>query len=657
MSTRFRINALEIVTRNSGNPPRREFSSGLNLIIGPPGSGKSTIIELIKFGLGLKFRKTPVVERKVLEVRVEIEAGTQELQLTRSTVTPAEVLVHDLITQEDIGAYPVSTDDPEVPTIAKRLLSWLGIRDDVSFTVGKKRDTLTFAHVWDYIHVPQSDIDQRIAHHDSSTLSQRRRRLFQLLFDMIDSELQELENQLLSAKDTLRQTQRRQEGVAAFQERAELPSESDLRRELDAAWQRRDRIAESLTEVRSAMGIHDDRVLTLQGLLGTNRSSIIRTQEVLRALNEVQTERNSRITELAESLDRAQRVNSSSSLLAPIEFSQCPRCMQSIDERGPSVPEHSCRLCLQDEPEPTQGEDSDRKAKPEDTLPLVILGESGAQEVQLSQQREELLSLHAQGDREKATLTSHLEYLQEGNRELRSEIELLTGTNGPHTEELSRVREALATAEAEIGNLENFLGVNSQINSFQEDVTRAQNKVDSVQEERQSREEFVQNSNDELLEQMSQRYNGLLHSLRTPNVEQGRISTIDYLPYIDDTRFDRVNISGGNQVPFIVGYWLTLQSIALPNPNYRLPSCLILDSPQKSLGPLQTLSLNLYKRIQDIADAPENPFQVFVVDTNLPSDFEPAHGLIKVNYPSPGIPGITHRGPQDALLVEEMEDE
>ncbi len=655
MSTRFRINTLEVETDRPEELSRREFSGGLNLIIGPPGSGKSTIIELVKFGLGLKFRKTPVVERKVLKVHVEIEAGTQELRLSRSTVTPGEVQVYDLTLQEDIGSYPVSDSTSEVPTIGKRLLEWLGIRDDVDFTVNGQRDTLTFAHVWDYVHVSQSDIDQRIAHHDASGVTQRRRRLFQLLFDMIDQRLQDLEEQLLKARDHLRQSKRRNEGVTAFRERASLPSGSDVRQGLAEAQQRRDRLSESLAALRSAMGTRDDRALTLQGLLETNRNSVLRTREALQSLDGVQGERRSRVAELEREFDRVQRVNSAGGLLAHIEFSQCPRCMQSIVERGPSVPENTCRLCLQDEPEPAPEEGLRRRTGREGALPLVIPGESGAQEVQLTQQREELMALHRQGEREREVLHTHLEQLQAGNRELREEIELLTGANSPHVEELSLVREALARTEAEIGRLEDALGVDLQIASFQEDVAQAEAKVNTAAEAHRDRDEYLRRSNDNLFEHLSTLYNGLLHALHTPNVEEGWISSKDYLPYIDGTRFDRVNISGGNQIPFIVGYWLTLHSTALSNPNYRLPSCLILDSPQKSLGPLQALSLNIYKRIQAIAGARDNPFQLFVVDTNLPSEFEPTHGLIPVGYNSPGLLGLTHPGPQNIPLVEDME--
>ncbi|MFJ9557838.1 AAA family ATPase [Nocardiopsis sp. NPDC101807] len=656
MSTRFRINALEVETDRPEEHSRREFASGLNLIIGPPGSGKSTIIELIKFGLGLKFRKTPVVDQKVHRVHVEIEAGTQELRLTRSSLTPGEVLVHDLTLQEDIGGYPVSSDDAEVPTIGKRLLEWLGIRDDVDFTVNGQRDTLTFAHVWDYVHVPQSDIDQRIAHHDASALKQRRIRLFQLLFDMIDQQLQELEEQLLKARELLRQAQRRDEGVTVLRERASLPSGAELRQNLADTQRHRTRLTESLRGLRSAMGTRDDRVLTLQGLLESNRNSILRTQEVLQSLEETQAKRRSRVTELEGALDRVQRVNSASALLAPIEFSQCPRCTQSIVEREISVPENTCQLCLQEEfSEPTQNEGFRRKQGREGELPLIIPGESGAQELQLASQREEILSLRSQGEREREALNSHLRQLEAGNRELREEIELLTGGNGPHIEELSQVREALARAEAEIEKLEQALDVDLQIASFQVDVNRAEAKVSTAANAQRNRQEYLRRSNENLFENLSTLYNDLLHALHTPNVAEGKISLEDYLPYIDDARFDRVNISGGNQIPFIVGYWLTLHSTALSNPNYHLPSCLILDSPQKSLGPLQSLSFNIYTKIQAIAGARGNPFQLFVVDTNLPTGFEPAHGVISVDYESPGIPRITHAGHENIPLVEDME--
>lgn len=656
MSTRLFIKSLEVVTSqrrasSSYEPNRREFVEGLNLLIGPPGSGKSTVIELIRFGLGMNARKTPVVE-KVYGVYVEVRLRERLLLLYRSTLTPSEVHARDMSLDRDIGAFPVTSKNPDETTIGKQLMVWLGLPPDVEFTSSTgQRKSLSFEHVWEYVHVPQTDIDQRIARHDAPGLTPRRMRLFQLLFDLIDGELQRLEQSLLEAKREQDEAKSRQEGVLAFTERASLPSTKDLREKLSEALQRRERLSESLAELRSAMGTRDDRVLTLRGMLEANRNNTLRTQAALRELAQVQEDRQERANGLRRSLERLQRLHSANDLLAPIEFSQCPRCMQDID--GRHTPAGTCRLCLQ--PEPSTEEDRG-KTSPDGELPILIPGESSAQEVQLAAQQEEILSLINQAERERQTLRGHLDELGEGNREIREEIELLTGTGGPHVEELSRLTAGLARVDGEVDQLRRSLDIDRQVASFRDDFDQAVLETRAAQENKKEHETRLRHRAQDLFARLSRSYDDLLHDLGTPNAVRGEISSKDYLPHIDDKRFDRVNLSGGNQIPFIVGYWLTLHEKALANPRYLLPSCLILDSPQKSLGPLQPLSHGLYEQFRRITENSARPFQLFVLDTDLPGGFDPGSSLIRIDYSFPGIPGVRYSGPENQPQVEDMED-
>ena len=656
MSTRFFIKSLEVVTSQQRlsppyEPNRREFVEGLNLLIGPPGSGKSTVIELIRFGLGMNARKTPVVE-KVDGVYVEVRVGEHALLLYRSTLSHSEVHARDISLDRDIGVFPVTSKNPDETTIGKQLMVWLGLPPDVEFTssTGQRR-SLSFEHVWEYVHVPQTDIDQRIARHDATGLTPRRMRLFQLLFDLIDGELQRLEQSLLEAKREQAEAKSRQEGVLAFTERASLPSTMDLRGQLSEALQRRDRLSESLSELRSAMGTRDDRVLTLRGMLEANRNNTLRTQAALRELAQVQKDRQEHANGLRKSLERLQRLRSANDLLTPIEFSQCPRCMQDID--GRHTPAGTCRLCLQ--PEPLTEEEDPGETSPDGELPLLVPGESGAQEVQLAAQQEEILSLIDQAERERQTLRSHLDELREGNHEIREEIELLTGTGGLHVEELSRLTEGLARVDGEVAQIRRSLDIDRQVASFRDDFDQAILETRSAQENKKEHETRLRHRAQDLFARLSQSYDDLLHDLGTPNAVRGEISSKDYLPRIDEKRFDRVNLSGGNQIPFIVGYWLTLHEEALVNPRYLLPNCLILDSPQKSLGPLQPLSHGLYEQFRRITANSARPFQLFVLDTDLPDGFDPGSSLIRVDYSFPGIPGVRHSGPENQPQVEDME--
>lgn len=652
MSTLFRVEALELRT-NKSRHDRRTFRKGLNLLIGDPGSGKSTLIELIRFALGMKAQQTPVVEHSVHQVSVEIVAGDHRLRLTREVVTPANVEVHDLVTQETLGEFPVESNDDQV-CIGTALLKWLGVPADVEVTVHNRRKVLTFEHVWEYMHVPQLEIDHSIARHDATSLTAQRKRVFELLFGLVDEPLTELEKSIDLAKNRRRKAKGHLQGVEALVELSNLPTRVDLVSELAEAKRRRQQLLQINERLRSSLGAHDDRIVALRGLLTTTRNTIARTDEALLRVEETQRQRRARSEELAAALARLDRVRTANTILAPIEFSQCPRCLQALDEHR-SDP-GACRLCLQ----PVSEEETPRSRKRDrgrsndlDRLPLAVPGEATAQENQLSDQREEIRLLLERGELERDTLQRYRGEVVAGFRELEEELDLLTSRLGfPGSEELARVAEQLARAEAEVERIDALLTTIDHAESFITKSKVAHEEWVEAKRQLRTHRDHLRSTAETLFSALTHIYDRLLRDFAAPNVREAFIDSKNFLPYIDDKRFDTVSISGGNRVPFIVGYWLTLQSEALNSPQYPYPGFLILDSPQKSLGPLQELSKNMYRQIQAMAAEREETLQVFVLDTNLPTGFTPAHDPIQLTYDNPGIRSIDHPGPTTVRTVE-----
>ncbi|GAB2500791.1 AAA family ATPase [Nocardiopsis aegyptia] len=655
MSTLFRVEALDLHTEQSTSD-RREFTTGLNLIIGSPGSGKSTMIELIRFGLGMRAQRTPVVEGSVRRVSVEIVAADRRLRLSRSVHTPGVVFVEDLDTQEDLGEFPVAPEDERV-RVGTALLRWLGIPADVEVNVNGRRKVLTFDHVWEYMHVPQLEIDHSIARHDAASLTPRRKRVFDLVFGLIDERFQELDDRVAHAKAKHREARGRLEGVEAFAERADLPSPSELEDELREAERQRHRVTRALERLRSSLGARDDRVVALRGMLSSTQNAVSTANEALRLLDQTQRQRRDRLDELTASLTRVRRVRSADTFLSPIEFSQCPRCLQSLDEHRSSP--GTCRLCLQPEPgtevtrAPRAGH---RHGDGQDALPLAVPDEAGPQELQLSDQLDEIRILLERGEQERRVLESHRDELYEGLHELEEEVRLLTAALGfPGSEELARVSEEVARAEAEAERISSLIRTVQHMASFTAESSAAETALRSAREELQHHQDHLRRTSRGLFADLTTLYADLLRDVNAPNVRDALIASDDYLPYIDGKKFDAVSISGGNRVPFIVSYWLALHSVALTSPNYPLPGFLVLDSPQKSLGPLQELSKNMYRLIQAMAEERDETFQVFVLDTDLPSDFTPDQDPLWLDYDHPGIRSIRHPGPTHPLRTLEGE--
>jgi DNA repair exonuclease SbcCD ATPase subunit len=82
VTTRFRIDAVALDTTEGA--ARYEFPSDLTVLAGPTGVGKTTLLELVKYGLGCDGKLAPVALDHVNDVTVETTLGSSRLRITRS---------------------------------------------------------------------------------------------------------------------------------------------------------------------------------------------------------------------------------------------------------------------------------------------------------------------------------------------------------------------------------------------------------------------------------------------------------------------------------------------------------------------------------------------------------------------------------------------
>ena len=646
MSIPFRVKALELSTTKKDEPTdRRTFHEGLNLLIGDPGSGKSTVVELIRFGLGVQYQRT-LVMNKVEWVLVEIVVGRRHLGLKRWARPSRHVTVTDLDTREELGTYPIKPSDGELG-IGTALLKWLGIPSHVKVKLGTQSRPVTFEDVWKYMHVRQTEIHHSIARHDTSSGSKAlRKRIFDLLFGLIDEHLMSLEAVIEELGDKEKRTREDLRGVESFR-RTVGPSlqEDHLVRELSEARCRRRRLLRRDERLRSSPAAHDDRVVALRGLLTTTRDALARTDEEIQRLEETQRQRRTRSEELTAALTRMNRTRTAHALLAPIEFDRCPRCLQALAEHRADP--GTCLVCLQDisEEEPDRSRRGSRSCDDgQGQLPFSIHGEDPAQKHQLDHQREDIRLLLEQGEQEKQTLRAHRAELSTELRELEDELHTLTSPLGfPGSEELVHDARQMAEVDAEIQRLEELLSMVEEAKKFTTAHEEAKRQLEEAQQELSRYQQQLDPNSESLIGELTNSYRELVEEVfAAPNAHNTSISADDLLPRTAGEKFDVVSISGGNRVPFIVGYWLALHEKALSSPNHPFPGFLILDSLQNSLGPRQELSRNMYRYIQDMATRWKESFQIFVLDTDLPDGFVPSREHTKISYEEPGIRSLPH---------------
>jgi DNA repair exonuclease SbcCD ATPase subunit len=96
------IESLEIRTDTAAETYR--FEPGVNAITGPISSGKSSLLELIKYGLGGTALVMPAVRDNVRTVVLRFRAGDEHWEFTRALRSHV-VQVYDLKSQESLGEW------------------------------------------------------------------------------------------------------------------------------------------------------------------------------------------------------------------------------------------------------------------------------------------------------------------------------------------------------------------------------------------------------------------------------------------------------------------------------------------------------------------------------------------------------------------------
>ena len=150
------------------------------------------------------------------------------------------------------------------------------------------------------------------------------------------------------------------------------------------------------------------------------------------------------------------------------------------------------------------------------------------------------------------------------------------------------------------------------------------------------------------LSDFNDRFLGVVRELQPPWFERNAYLDFNtYLPIVEGDRFDE--LGGGVRGTINIAYHVALLSHGLITGVTNVPSTLIIDSPRRNLGSnaidralaqrIYTHFLN-FQEIWKIAGLTPRPFQLIVVDNDLPS--VPIQGIrqIRFDHEKPFIPGV-----------------
>ncbi len=635
MTLHFRLHHVVLRTRGGGES-RYDFRTGLNAVVGSYGTGKSSLFELIKYGLGGSAEIMPAIADNLAEVELEATVGTSRLRLVRSNGRN-RVAVTEAHTGTLVGTW--TTRGGSAPASAA-LLEYLGVpaaRLSRRSTSGATSEPLSFFDLYRYCYLQQNDIDRSVAGHRDAFVDRKRKAVFEMAFGLTDDRLRELRIEASELDQQRGQALTEAETVRRFIVQTGAPGPQDLDgAEADARSRlaKADAVLRGLQADASAGSGGDAALDALRDKVRALRRIAADAQADADAAHAAVTRDTAVVAQLELDAQRDARSAEATRTLSGLEFTSCPRCLQDLRGRDPE-PGH-CRLCMLPQPAPAG-----------QALPAAHRHAEQAAEARqlLAQDRDAAAAADVRVRESRLALDVAAADLEEvGDR--------------PAAPALDAVAAAAAEREAARGLLRETERFRDLWDGYRTRTERLGHIDDQASQNaaEQALQEALLAANRRRIDEFGEVFDEEIRELAFAGYEKAWIDPNSYLPVINGDPFDKLSVGGAKKTLANVGYYMSLLGYTLASREIAIPDLLLIDSPRKNLGNTRedtAAGVRIYYRLSLLAQAYPDA-QILLADNGLPDldrvTTETMH-VIELSYGRPLLQDVPHPGPGKVRTV------
>ncbi|MFE8956267.1 AAA family ATPase [Streptomyces althioticus] len=629
MTLNLRLNAVSLHTIEG--EVRYDFAADLTVLEGPTGAGKTTLLELIKYGFAAgEARLAAVATEAVNDVAIDVSLGDERFLITRSldAKKSKNVRIVDLRTGERLPDHSVGEGEPNFNGF---LMEWLGLPDGIRAAAQKNRSSrpgnrITFGDIFKYVYVPQYAINRDIADSRDGYYDPKRKAVFELLFKLTDPEILAMQSSVNVLNGKIDAEAANLDAVLAFLRDSNTSSREEVQQALEEAVAEQESAREELTSLREELDpvidrqtqVYRDLLTDAERALAEARAAV---QDLARERDEISLEQRRVKADYA----RLERMRDAGARLANIEFSVCPRCMQSLKNRP--VTGDQCRLCLQPDPvSPEQAADTYEIRQLE-----LQLDEMDTQLEATGQQLEKAQQAVADRDSLVRNLTATLE-------------ERTSQRITPRLQAFSDASDRMATARTRQENFEAALHQWDRVADIEREVENLRSEQERLKSALSTRKAALAAHKASVLARIEEEFRTTVNDLQIATVESVGFDKENYLPLVNGKVFTKTLMSGGGSMTATqIAYWTSLMTVARET-DTRYPSLLVIDGPRLALNTATETCAAIYRRlIKGVNEAP-GAVQIIVSDNELPDTYQGDFARIKFDYAHPTVSTIRHPG-------------
>ncbi|MFJ7116491.1 AAA family ATPase [Streptomyces albogriseolus] len=640
MTLNFRLHALTLHTIEGA--VSYDFESDLTVLEGPTGVGKTTLLELVKYAFAAgEARLATVATEAVNDVAIDILVGGDEYLITRSldAAKSKNVRIVDKRTGERLPDRPVDGE----ASLNTFFLEKLGLPDDIKAPAQKGKSTkagsrVTFGDIFKFVYIPQYAINRDIADSREGYYDPKRKAVFELLFKLTDPGILSMQSRVNVLNGEIDSADAHLNTILEFLNDSNTSSREEVEQKLEEAVAEQEAAKEELNSLREELDpVIDRQTQTYRDLLTDAERSLAEARATAQDLARERDEIGLEQRRVKGDHARLERMRDAGARLANIEFSVCPRCMQSLSNRP--VEEDRCRLCLQPDP---------------------ISPEQAADSYELQQLELQLDEMDAQRE----ATEQQLEKAQRAIVDRESLIERLTGILEVRTSErvtprlqaFSDASDRLATARTRQENFEVALQQWDRVGDIARQVRELRSEQDRLKASIATRKATLAVHRDSVFARIEEEFRETVANLGIATVESAGFDRENYLPIINGKVFTKTLMSGGGSMTATqIAYWVSLITVAREM-DTRYPSMLIIDGPRLALNTAIETCAAIYRRLLKGVQEDPGAVQFLVSDNELPDDWDGDFERIKFDYPNPTVATIRHPGEGQVDLIASVDE-
>lgn len=330
--------------------------SHVNFFWGKIGAGKSSIARLIDYCLGADIQLTPALQLEFVQAVLSLDIEGRRLTIYRERESGNVVAAWDEGDASMEALIPARrADGIAVPGTSIEVLSdlFFHLAGRPAPMVRKGRRTaepgmvrLSLRDLVRFCYIDQDEIDSDFFRLDLEGDSARRAKSVDAMrfilgyhqdqVATLEAELQELHEQRMAARAAA-------DALAKVLEESGFSNPAEIDARIEALHAQRDRVREASTIARRQRGSGGHAVDSLRDKGRSLSSDVQGLEDMLQAVKQRGEDTERHLNELKMLSVRFSRTRSARTLLAAVDFTECPRCTQSLPVREAKF----CPVCGQ----------------------------------------------------------------------------------------------------------------------------------------------------------------------------------------------------------------------------------------------------------------------------------------------------------------------